>query len=165
MKIKSPERATGPGFESSKDFQPAVTATLSVRRWAQAIDFYKAAFGASELHRVDGGGVARLSVAGAEFWVAEESPPHLNFSPESLGGCSVRMLLIVEDPAAVCAQAVGAGATEVAPVADDYGWRLGRIVDPFGHHWEIGRPLSQKHAVEDGERGRLDRSRRRPADG
>src|SRR5207244_12145808 len=76
------------------------------------------------------------------FWVAEESPPHLNFSPESLGGCSVRMLLIVEDPAAVCAQAVAAGATEVAPVADAYGWRLGRIVDPFGHHWEIGRPHS-----------------------
>ena len=106
------------------------------------MDFYKAAFGASELYRVDGGGVAQLSVSGAEFWVAEESPQHLNFSPESLGGCSVRMLLIVEDPASVCAQAVGAGATEVAPVADAYGWRLGRIVDPFGHHWEIGRPLS-----------------------
>ena len=52
------------------------------------------------------------------------------------------MLLIVEDPAAVYAQAVAAGATEVAPVADAYGWLLGRIVDPFGHHWEIGRPLS-----------------------
>ena len=106
------------------------------------MDFYKAAFGASELYRVPGGGVGQLSVYGAEFWVAEESPPHLNFSPESLGGCSVRMLLIVEDPAAVCAQAIGAGATEVAPVADAHCWRLGRIVDPFGHHWEIGRPLS-----------------------
>jgi PhnB protein len=123
-------------------FRTSVTATLSVRNWAQAIDFYKAAFGASELFRVDGGGVAQLSVSGAEFWVAEESPQHLNFSPESLGGCSVRMLLIVEDPAAMCAQAVAAGATEIAPVADDYGWRLGRIVDPFGHHWEIGRPLN-----------------------
>jgi PhnB protein len=127
---------------SSNTFQTLVTATLSVRHWARAIDFYKAGFGALELYRVEGGGVARLSVAGAEFWVAEESPPHLNFSPESLGGCSVRMLLIVEDPAAVCAQAVAAGAREVAPVADAYGWRLGRIVDPCGHHWEIGRPLS-----------------------
>jgi len=127
---------------SSNSFRTVVTATLSVRNCARAIDFYKAAFGASELCRVDGGGVAQLSVSGAEFWVAEESPQHLNFSPESLGGCSVRMLLIVEDPAAVCAHAVGAGATEVAPVADAYGWRLGRIVDPFGHHWEIGRPLS-----------------------
>lgn len=127
---------------SSNGFQTMVTATLSVRHWAGAIDFYKAAFGARETYRVEGGGVGRLSVAGAEFWVAEESPPHLNFSPESLGGCSVRMLLIVEDPAAVCAQAVASGAREVTPVEDAYGWRLGRIVDPFGHHWEVGRPLS-----------------------
>src|ERR687888_247068 len=117
---------------SSNRFQTSVTATLSVRNWAQAIDFYKAAFGASELYRVEGGGVAQLAVSGAAFWVAEESPEHLNFSPESLGGCSVRMLLLVEDPAEVCARAVAAGATEVAPVADDYGWRLGRIVGPFG---------------------------------
>jgi PhnB protein len=126
---------------SSTGFRTSVTATLSVRNWAQAIDFYKAAFGASELFRVPGGGVAQLAVNGAEFWVAEESPEHLNFSPESLGGCSVRMLLIVEDPAAVCARAVAAGAREVRPVEDEHGWRLGRIVDPFGHHWEIGRPM------------------------
>jgi PhnB protein len=141
--MKSPEPAIKPGFDkSSKGFQTAVTATLSVRNWARAIDFYKAAFGASELYRVEGGGVAQLSVSGAEFWVAEESPEHLNFSPESLGGCSVRMLLIVDDPAEVCAQAVRAGATVIAPVADAHCWRLGRIADPFGHHWEIGRPLS-----------------------
>ena len=141
--MKSPEPTTQPGFDkSTKGFRTALTATLSVRDWARAIEFYKAAFAASELYRVDGGGVAQLSVCGAEFWVAEESPQHLNFSPESLGGCSVRMLLIVEDPAAVCARAVETGATEVTPVVDDYGWRLGRIVDPFGHHWEIGRPLS-----------------------
>src|SRR5229473_3133865 len=126
---------------SSKGFRTSVTATLSVRNWARAIDFYQAAFGASELYRVPGGGVAQLSVSGADFWVAQESPEHLNFSPESLGGCSVRMLLIVQDPAALCAQALAAGATQVAPVADAYGWRLGRILDPFGHHWEIGRPL------------------------
>ena len=141
--METQERTTKPGLnKSSGDFRTAVTATLSVRDWARAMDFYKAAFGASELYRVDGGGVAKLSVSGAEFWVAEESPQHLNFSPESLGGCSVRMLLIVEDPAAVCARAIRAGASEVAPVTDAYCWRLGRIVDPFGHHWEIGRPLS-----------------------
>ena len=106
------------------------------------MDFYKAAFDAKELYRVPGGGVAQLSVSGAEFWVAEESPDHLNFSPESLGGCSVRMLLIVNDPAAVCAQAIRAGATQVVPVNDAHCWRLGRIVDLFGHHWEIGHPLS-----------------------
>jgi PhnB protein len=125
----------------STGFQTSITATLSVRDWDRAIDFYKAAFGATELYRVPGGGVGQLAVSGAPFWVAEESPEHLNFSPESLGGCSVRMLLIVEDPAAVCAQAVAAGATQVVPVADEHGWRLGRILDPFGHHWEIARLL------------------------
>lgn len=121
----------------------SITATLSVRNGRRAIDFYKAAFGAAELFRVEddkGAVVAQLSVAGAEFWLADESPAHLNFSPESLGGCSVRMLLIVDDPDAVFRQAVAAGATEVAPVAGAHGWRLGRIVDPFGHHWEIARP-------------------------
>src|SRR5262245_6392366 len=126
---------------SSNRFQTRVTATLSVRNWARAIDFYKAAFDAIELYRVEGGGVGQLSVAGAEFWVAEESPTHLNFSPESLGGCSVRMLLIVEDPAEVCRRAVAAGASQVSPVNDAHGWRIGRIVDPAGHHWEIARKL------------------------
>src|SRR5262245_33248078 len=126
---------------SSIGFRSSVTATLSVRNWARAMEFYQAAFGAREVYCVPGGGVARLSVAGAEFWVAEESPKHLNFSPESLGGCSGRMLLIVEDPAGFCARAIAAGATEVVPVGDAHGWRLGRIVDPFGHHWEVGREL------------------------
>lgn len=141
--MKTPKHRTSVEAGKSHDgCRTVVTATLSVRNWAKAIDFYKAAFGARELYRVDGGGVAQLSVSGAEFWVAEESPQHLNFSPESLGGCSVRMLLIVEDPAAVCAQAIRAGATEVSAVSDAHCWRLGRIVDPFGHHWEIGKPLT-----------------------
>ena len=123
-------------------FKTDVTATLSVRNWDGAMDFYKRAFGAVELYRVPGGGVGQLSVNAAEFWVAEESPKHQNFSPDSLGGCSVRMLLIVEDPAAVCDKAVRAGAKVVVPVSDEHCWRLGRILDPFGHHWEIGRPLS-----------------------
>jgi PhnB protein len=122
----------------------SITATLSVRDGARAVEFYKAAFGAAELYRVeDGSGsvVARLSVLGAEFWVADESPEHLNFSPESLGGCAVRMLLMVDDPVAVCAQAVAAGASQVAPVSEGHGWRIGRILDPFGHHWEIAKEL------------------------
>jgi PhnB protein len=122
-------------------FRTVVTATLSVRDWSGAMDFYKAAFGAVELYRVEGGGVGQLAVNGAEFWVAEESPEHLNLSPESLGGCSVRMLLLVEDPRATQAQAVKAGAAEVLPVSEAHGWRLGRVRDPFGHHWEIGRPV------------------------
>jgi PhnB protein len=127
---------------ASDGFRTSVTATLAVRDWSRAVNFYKAAFGAVEVFCVPGGGVAELSVNGATFWVAEESPPHLNFSPESLGGCSVRMLLIVEDPAAACQRAVAAGAKQVVPVGDAHGWRLGRIVDPSGHHWEIGRRLA-----------------------
>src|SRR5689334_9743017 len=96
--------------KASTGFRTVVTATLAVRDWARAMEFYRTAFGAEETYSVPGGGVARVSVSGAEFWVAEESPEHLNFSPESLGGCSVRMLLIVEDPAAFCARAVAAGA-------------------------------------------------------
>jgi PhnB protein len=117
---------------------------LSVRRGAMAIEFYKAAFGAGELFRVDdesGAVVARLSVGGAEFWVADESPEHQNFSPESLAGGTVRMVMIVEDPNAAFDRAVAAGAKVVWPVGNQHGWRLGRIVDSFGHHWEIGKPL------------------------
>jgi PhnB protein len=118
-----------------------ITATLSVRDWPAAMAFYKQAFNAIETYCVLGGGVARLSIDGAEFWVAEESPAHQNFSPESLGGCSVRMLLIIDDPRSACERAVAAGAKQVLPVTDQHGWRLGRIVDLAGHHWEVGRPL------------------------
>jgi len=118
---------------------------LSVRRGAKAVEFYKAAFGAGELFRLDndsGEVVAQLSVGAAQFWVADESPENLNFSPQSLGGGSVRMVMVVDDPDAAFARAVSAGAGVISPVADQpYGWRVGRIVDPFGHHWEIGKPL------------------------
>jgi PhnB protein len=132
--------------KKARNQKTAIAPMLSVRKGASAIEFYKAAFGADELFRIDaenGAVVARLSVEGAEFWVADESPEHSNFSPESLGGGSVRMVMTVEDPDAAFERAVAAGATVVWPVSDQYGWRLGRIVDPFGHHWEIGKPLSE----------------------
>ena len=132
-------------FQSAKDQKTAIAPMLLVRRGANAIEFYKSAFGASEMFRIDddkGAVVARLSVGEAEFWVADESPEHLNFSPESLGGGTVRMVMIVDDPDAAFERAVTAGATVVWPVSNQYGWRLGRIVDPFGHHWEIGKPLA-----------------------
>ncbi len=119
---------------------------LSVRRGRDAIEFYRAALGAVEDYRVGGTGeheavVAQLSVGEASFWVADESPPHENFSPESVGGGTVRMLLIVDDPRAALERAVAAGAVEVRAVSEEHGWLLGRIADPFGHHWEIGKPL------------------------
>jgi PhnB protein len=127
---------------------PAIPTTivpwLSVRGSASAVAFYKKAFGAVEVYHTEdpeGNVVARLSVEGAEFWVSDESPEHLNFSPESLGGGTVKMIFTVTDPDYYFAKAVAAGAKEVYPVSEEYGWRLGRIVDPFGHHWEIGRLL------------------------
>ena len=124
----------------------SIAPMLSVRDGARAVEFYKSAFGAIEVYRVeDPGGsvVSRLSVDGAEFWLSDESPEHGNFSPESLGGGSARMILTVPDPDAMFAKALAAGAREVWAVEEAYGWRVGRVVDPFGHHWEIGRPLAQ----------------------
>lgn len=123
----------------------SISPMLSVRRGAKAVEFYKEALGARELFCIanDAGEVvAQLAVGDAEFWVADESPENLNFSPESLGGGTVRMVMVVDDPDAVFKRALDAGATQVWPVADqEYGWRVGRLVDPFGHHWEIGKPL------------------------
>ncbi|MGO9468907.1 MAG: VOC family protein [Isosphaeraceae bacterium] len=133
-------------LKDATDPKTTIAPMLSVRRGARAIEFYKAAFGAGELFRLDaesGEVVARLSIGAAEFWVADESPEHQNFSPESLGGGSVRMVMIVENPDATFDRAVAAGATVIRPVENQYGWRLGRIVDPFGHHWEIGKPLPE----------------------
>jgi PhnB protein len=124
----------------------SIVPELSVKRGRAAVEFYKDAFGAVEVYRVGGTDehedvVAQLSIGDASFWVSDESPPHANFSPESLGGGTVRILLVVEDPESMVERAVAAGATEIYPVAEEHGWRLGRIEDPFGHHWEIGKPL------------------------
>lgn len=130
---------------SSVAFQCTIAPWLSVRQSARAVEFYKLAFGDNEIFRLedsDGSVVARLAVKGAEFWLGEESPQHLNFRPESLGGGRVRIVLTVADPDAVFQRAVAAGASPVVPVAEGHGWRVGRVVDPFGHHWEIGRELS-----------------------
>jgi PhnB protein len=128
--------------------RPAILPQLSVRRGRAAVEFYRAAFGAREVYRVGGDDenesvVAQLAVGEASFWVADESPEHGTFSPESVGGGTVRLLLVVDDPDAAIERAVAAGATQIAAAGDEHGWRLGRIADPFGHHWEIGRPLGQ----------------------
>jgi PhnB protein len=118
---------------------------LSVRDGARAVEFYKAAFGATEEYRLDGNDdtivVARLSFGGAEFWLSEESPEHPAHSPETFGGGTIRIIVTVPDPDAAFSRAVTAGATAIYPVSEGHGWRVGRIADPFGHHWEIGRPL------------------------
>jgi PhnB protein len=130
-----------------KKVETTITTLLNVRHGTRAIDFYIRAFDATILSRVDaedGTVVAHLQIGRGNFWVADESAAHQNFSPESLGGSTMRMVLIVDDPHAAFDQAVTAGASSICPVRDEsYGWRIGRVVDPFGHHWEIGRPLSE----------------------
>jgi PhnB protein len=120
---------------------------LTVRDATAAIDFYARAFGSTELSRVKtptGQIVAEMSIDGLAFFVVEENPQAFNLSPESLGGTSVRMSLIVEDADASMTQAIAAGGREVFPVADQsYGLRQGRVADPSGHHWLIGTPLER----------------------
>jgi PhnB protein len=132
--------------ENSGALRTTVSPMLSVRNGKAAIAFYKAAFEAQELLSVespDGAVVAQLAVGDSSFWLADESPANQNFSPETLGGGTVRMAMVVSDPDAAFARAVSAGATVVWPVEDQtYGWRIGRLADPFGHHWEIGKPLN-----------------------
>ena len=116
---------------------------LWVEKPGEAITFYGAAFGATVLHRVGQGDdiVAQLGISDAAFWVAASSATMKRLSPRAIDGATSRTLLVVEDPDAVVRQAVGAGATQSSPVSNEHGWRLGRIVDPFGHEWEIGVPL------------------------
>lgn len=124
----------------------AVIPELAVRRGREAIAFYAAAFGAVEAYRVGGTDeheavVAQLQIGESVFWVHDEAPEHGTFSPETLGGGTVRLLLIVDDPDAVMTSAIEAGATELRATSEEHGWRLGALTDPFGHQWEIGKPL------------------------
>jgi PhnB protein len=113
-----------------------IEAWLSVRDGLRAVSFYVEALGADVLDRLEGDGgsveVARLSVGGAGFWIAHEP---------DVRPAGARFILLVDDPDAAYRRAVGAGATEVAPVHEDHGYRTGRVTDPFGHDWEFARPL------------------------
>lgn len=120
---------------------------LAVRDTDGAITFYAEAFGARVAERLeapDGRIVAVLEIDGEPFGLATEAPELGTPSPETAGVTTVRVSLEVDDPDTVAAQAIAAGATEMFPVADQpYGMRQGRVVDPFGHHWLIGRRLDQ----------------------
>lgn len=118
---------------------------FSVRGGAKAIEYHKSAFAAEVLFRIgeEGKGVvAQMSVGGAELWLADEAPEYLNFSPESLGGGTVRMVMVVDDLDAAFTRAVGAGGKVVRRlrtrnmdgVSDGWSIRSGTI-------WEIGKPL------------------------
>jgi len=129
---------------------PSLAPWLTIADGHRAVQFYRTAFSAEEVYRLempDGSLIVRLSVGAGEFWIsggptgdlADAGSP-VGASGE-VGGGSVRMILTVEDPDRVFAQALAAGAKEVFPVGEEHGWRLGRLVDPFGLHWEVGKML------------------------
>ncbi len=117
---------------------------LNISNSARAGDFYKKSFGAIETYRMeapDGGLVLRLSVAGAEFWVSGQSSDTGEEQSENKTPEFIKILLVVDDPDTIFANAIKEGATVIFPVGEEYGWRLGRLCDPFGFHWEIGKEL------------------------
>jgi PhnB protein len=128
----------------TKPMGARISPWLSVGDATRAVDFYRNAFGAVELERLEAEPghlmVAQLSITGASFWVPQDP----DSSSEAFGGRSpVRMILTVDDPDSVFRQAVAEGATEVSPIYEGHGWRIGRIADPSGHHWGIGKPLAR----------------------
>jgi PhnB protein len=134
------------GDQPDRPRTTSILPELAVRCGRVAIEFYERAFGAVVVYRVGGIDVheevvAQLKIGAASFWVSDESPSNGTFSPESVGGGTVRMLLIVQEPGSVIERAVAAGATELSPLGEEHGWCLGKIQDPFGHQWEIGSPL------------------------
>jgi PhnB protein len=116
---------------------------LWVEHASQAVAFYTRAFAARVLHLVGEGDdiVAQLAVGEAAFWVTAADPDRGRLSPAAIGGATSRTLLVTDDPDAVLRRAVDAGATEKSAAREEHGWRLGRIIDPFGHEWEIGKPI------------------------
>ena len=118
------------------------TPYLIVNGGAQAIEFYKKAFGATELMRMPqpGGkiGHAEIKIGDSPIMLADESPDVGARSPQSIGGSPVSIMLYVEDVDRIFSQAVAAGAKVKRPVADQfYGDRTGGVEDPFGHLWYI----------------------------
>ena len=128
---------------SSEPFRTTIAPWLAVSDAQKAVDFYTAAFGAVEIYRLEGDDgkleIAQLEVGDAAFWVQEDSDADLG----ALESTSFRMILSVEDPDLVFDRAVAAGATVVAQVHEEHGWRTGRITDPFGYDWELSRELAE----------------------
>ncbi|GLV60938.1 hypothetical protein KDH_77560 [Dictyobacter sp. S3.2.2.5] len=127
----------------STPIRTSIAPWLSVSQATQALHFYQAAFGANESYRLEDEtgklAVAQLTIAEANFWLQEDHAASPNSSSEDHP--SVHLILTVADPDALFAQAISAGATEVYAITEEHGWRIGRLIDPFGYHWEIGRPL------------------------
>jgi hypothetical protein len=142
--VQSKDQTVVDNSGSDKQQKTSIAPMLSVRNGAKAIDFYKAAFGATILFRIDdnsGAVVAQLAVDDAEFWVADESPEHANFSPESLGGGSVRMIMTVGDPDAAFDRSNGRLAGQ-QPVRLAFRTNCRSVRPPLGNRQAFGRRSS-----------------------
>jgi PhnB protein len=120
----------------------SVTPYLIVHGGAQAIDFYKQAFGAVELFRMDAPdnkiGHAEIKIGDSIVMLADENPAWGAKGPSALGGTPVQLMIYVEDVDAVFKRALAAGGKETRPLKDQfYGDRSGTLTDPFGHSWTV----------------------------
>lgn len=143
--IKTPITGINCNLDQRSDITTSIAPWLSVKDAHKALQFYKAAFDAIETDRLDTPDdlIVRLSIQGAEFWISGNSAGNTGDDKKfPLGGDSLRLVLIVNNPEGIFTKALAAGASQIFPVGYDHGWRLGRIADPFGLHWEIGHPLS-----------------------
>lgn len=121
-----------------------ITPFLTVSSARKAFEFYIKAFGAvvSEQEALSNGGLTgRVTIDSAAFWVGDEEPEFGNIAPDAARGAGVRMILIVDRPEDIFSGALAAGAREICPVVMEESWKIGKLVDPFGHVWEIGHPL------------------------
>jgi PhnB protein len=136
-----------------------VTPYLTVEDAAQAIEYYKKAFGAKERVRMDapGGkvGHAELEIGDSLVMLSDPFPQATTRPPKELGGTSANVFLFVEDVDAVVKQAVDAGATITMEVGDQFwGDRMGTVTDPFGHVWSIATHIEDLTPEEIAERGK-----------
>jgi uncharacterized glyoxalase superfamily protein PhnB len=137
----------------------ALTPSLAVENAAQAIEFYKRAFGAKERERMPGPGDtiahAALEIGDSVLMLSDPMPQSTVTPPTKLGGTSVGIFLYVEDVDSVVQDALDAGATVKMPVADQFwGDRFGVVADPFGHTWQIATHVEDLRPEEIMERGK-----------
>ena len=133
----------------------SVTPYLSVKGATEALAFYRRAFGAdvtNQMSEEDGRiGHAEIRIGEARVYLADEHPEIGFLSPSTLGGSAVMLELTVADVDAVIKRAAEAGGTVMRPIADqDYGWRNGKLADPFGHVWMISSPIGDRPATRKG---------------
>ena len=130
-----------------------VTPYLSVRDAARALDFYKQAFGAKEVMRMNGpeGKIshAEIKIGDSIVMISEENSTNELRSPQGLGGSTVSIFLYLDDVDPVFKKALSAGAKEIQPLADQFwGDRYGRLKDPFGHSWSLATHIEDVSPAE-----------------